>query len=191
MKRDWQTYFELTKSKPPRGLLVEALTHVSNRGHALDLGAGALNDSLFLLKEEFEHVTAVDREALAQTVADKLPSEKFTYTISKIENFEFPSEKFDLVNAQYALPFVSPESFDEVLEKIGGSIKRGGIFTGQLFGDRDEWRTHADMTFQTEDKTRKLLSDFDLLFFKEDEADRPTAEGTMKHWHVFHFIVRK
>lgn len=44
----WEDYFERTKNKPPRPLLLEAVTYVKEKGFALDLGSGALNDSLYL-----------------------------------------------------------------------------------------------------------------------------------------------
>lgn len=54
----WKEYFVNTKDKPPRALLVTALAYVNNRDAAIDLGSGALNDSMFLLKEGFKKVVA-------------------------------------------------------------------------------------------------------------------------------------
>lgn len=189
--KNWYEFVELTKNKPPRKLLVKALPFVKERNTALDLGAGALNDSIYLLSEKFAHVIAVDKEPVATEIAKELPSERFTYKISSLEDFSFSPEVVDLINAQYALPFVQPESFDEVWENIGNSLKVGGIFTGQLFGDRDEWNGRKNMTFHTKDQALKLLSNFETVDFEEEEADKPTAAGIMKHWHVFHFIARK
>ncbi|MES2006614.1 MAG: methyltransferase domain-containing protein [Patescibacteria group bacterium] len=191
MERDWPKYFELTKDKPPRPLLVKALSFVKEKGNALDIGAGALNDSLHLLAEGFTHVTALDKEPIAQEIAQGLPADTFAYVISSAEDFDFPRNTFNLVNAQYALPFISKESFNGVWSKIKDSLKEEGIFTGQLFGERDEWANNGDMTFHTEAEVRRLLSDFEVLDFEEKEKDQPTASGVMKHWHVFHFIVRK
>ena len=110
----WDEFVELTKNKPPRSLLVKALPYVHERNTALDLGAGALNDSMYLLSEKFAHVIAVDKNPVATDIAAGLPPERFTYTISSLESFNFPPTVADLITAQYALPFISPESFDEI-----------------------------------------------------------------------------
>jgi tellurite methyltransferase len=188
---NWSEFYELTKNKPPRHLLVKALPYVKTKDNAVDLGAGALNDTVYLLSDGFNHVTAVDKEPVAKEIAIQLPPEKFQYVISSLEKYAFPIESFDLVSAQYALPFIPSEHFDEVWGLIRKSLKTDGIFTGQLFGDRDEWSGSKNMTFHTVVEARKLLSDFELISFEEEEADKATAAGIMKHWHVFHFIARK
>jgi tellurite methyltransferase len=189
--RDWNAYAALTKGKPPRQILTKAVPLVKAKEEALDLGAGALNDAQYLLSEGFAHVTALDKEPVAQAIADTLPPERFSYVISGVEDFNFPKEKFDLVNAQFSLPFVQPEHFNAVWDSIGCSLKPGGIFTGQLFGDRDEWVTNSDMTFQTKEQAEMLLSKFDIVTLQEEEKDKATAAGVMKHWHIFHFIIQK
>ena len=40
-------------------------------------------------------------------------------------------------------------------------------------------------------ESRHLLVDFAMIDLEEEEIDKPTMAGTMKHWHVFHVIVRK
>ena len=99
---------------------------------------------------------------------------------------------YDLVNAQYSLPFIAPVNFIKVLNSINSSLKKEGIFTGQLFGVHDEWNTeNGIMTFHTHKEVEKLLSDYEIIDFKEEERDKNTAAGILKHWHVFHFIVKK
>lgn len=191
MASDWKKYFEQTKNKPPRSLLVEALPYVKNRKRALDLGSGALNDSIYLLKEGFEEVTAVDKEQVASEIAKILPEDKFKYHIINIEDCNFSLEYYDLINAQYSLPFVNPESFERVIKDIIGSLNLDGIFTGQFFGERDEWNGDPSMTFVTRQQAESLFSGIEIIKFEEEEKDSPTAMGDMKHWHIFHFIVRK
>lgn len=187
----WKEYFEHTKNKPPRPILVQALSYVSEKGKALDLGAGALNESVYLVSEGFMHVTALDKTNVAHAIADILPSEHFTYKITTFEEFEFPKSEYDLVNAQYALPFIHPDSFQRVISSIYDSLKQGGVFVGQFFGNRDEWKTNSKMTFVTKDMANDLLSAYTVNFFEEEEKDKPTAAGEMKHWHIFHFIAEK
>ena len=187
----WSDYFEKTKNKPPRPLLIKALPYIQEKVEALDIGSGALNDSVYLLSEGFQHVTAVDKEPIAQTIAEILPKEKFDYIISSIEHLDLQPEHYDLVNAQLSLPFVPSIAFKQVLEKIILSLKSGGIFTGQFFGDRDGWNYNEDMTFLTVEEARGMLSELNLISFEEIVGPNVTAAGNTKQWHIFDFIAKK
>ncbi|HYF13363.1 MAG TPA: class I SAM-dependent methyltransferase [Candidatus Paceibacterota bacterium] len=189
--RNWKEFFELTKNKPPRALLVRSMPYVIERNAALDLGAGALNDSVYLLNEQFRKVTALDREPVAQSIAQTLPKDRFSYVISSVEDFNYTPNTYDLINAQYVLPFVKNSQIEVVVSKIYAALTSGGIFTGQIFGERDEWARNATVTFRTEKQARQLFNPFELLVFEEEEQDAQTAAGIMKHWHIFNFIARK
>jgi hypothetical protein len=145
-----------------------------------------------LLAEGFQHVTAVDSTPASEDLLKGIPTEKFSYAISSFEDFTFPENEYDLVNAQFSLPFNRPETFKLVLKRISDSLNKDAIFTGQFFGVHDEWNVpERKMTFHTLEQAKEQLSGFEVLEFQEKENDGPTALGKMKHWHVFHFIVRK
>ena len=78
-----------------------------------------------------------------------------------------------------------------VWERIVDALRPGGRFCGQLFGDRDEWATEDDMTFQTREEAECLLSGFELERFDEVEEDGKTALGQPKHWHMFNIVALK
>lgn len=177
----WDDYLKQSKNYEPRPLLMEALNYV-NGTKALDLGAGALNDARFLMSKGFD-VLAVDSNSKANT--GEVP-----FVESTFENFSF-TEKYNLITAQYALPFTHPDSFSKVMQGISNSLETGGVFTGQFFGPRDEWFGREGMTFNTENEVREFFSEYELLKFEEEEKDKPTAAGPIKHWHVFHVIARK
>ena len=80
----WKDYFAHTKGKPPRPLLVEAIALVKDKENALDLGSGALNDSMYLLSAGYKHVTAVDKVSIAEDIAKTLPIDTFKYVISTV-----------------------------------------------------------------------------------------------------------
>lgn len=191
MSEVWKDYFDKTKENPPRKLLMQAVGLVTQKDNALDMGSGALNDSRYLIEQKFEHVTAVDKALVAQEVADSFPKDVFEYVQSSFEEFNFPKDTFDLVNAQYALPFIKPEEFSRVFSAIKNSLRERGIFTGQLFGDRDEWAGNYNMNFHTKGEAEVLFNGMQILNFEEEEKEAPTARADMKHWHVFHFIVQK
>ncbi|MDO8550913.1 MAG: hypothetical protein Q7S39_12285 [Ignavibacteria bacterium] len=47
------------------------------------------------------------------------------------------------------------------------------------------------MTFHTKQQVENLLSDMEIIELTEEDKDGRTANGTPKHWHVFHVIARK
>lgn len=190
MDKDWGRFYERTKNDPPSPLLVEALTHVKTRDSAIDIGAGGLKDTRYLLEEGFE-VTVVDMEPLMAKAAAEIKTDKLEAVVSSFADFDFGKDKYDIAAAMYALPFNPRDTFDSVFARIKESLITGGVFCGQLFGDRDAWTPDPQMTFHDKAQAQALFSDMELLTFKETEKDGKTADGTPKHWHVFHFIARK
>ena len=190
-EQSWTQFVDLTRDRPPRELLVEALTHVAGRDAAIDLGAGALNESRLLVREGFRSVIALDSAPVARSIAATLRADRFAYVISAFEEYAFPAAAFDVVNAQFALPFIRPDAFSRVFAAMLASLKPGGVFAGQLFGDRDEWKDDAKMNFHSADAARELFADLAILEFREEEARRPMASGEVKHWHIFHIIARR
>jgi len=187
----WKEYFEHTKGKPPRPMLINALTFVKNKDEALDFGAGAFNDVIYLLSQGFKYIIARDKMAIASEIAETLPAERLGDVISIFEEFDFPKQKFELVNAPYALPFIRKDAFSRVFKDMSESMKKGAILTGQFFGDRDGWKDDKDMTFHSRAEVEGLLKNFNVIELQEEERDKVTAAGDMKHWHIFHFIASK
>jgi len=187
----WKAYHEKTKERPPRESLRKALELVTKRGKALDLGAGALADSKHLLTAGFENVIAVDSEASILERAKEIKDKRLEIVISTFEDFNFVPNDCDLINAQFSLPFAHPESFTNVFGKLKDSLTTRGVFAGQLFGDRDEWKTNPNMTFHTQEEVQGLLSGLEVLELREEEKDGATVSGDSKHWHVFHILARK
>lgn len=188
----WRDYVNKTKDNPPRPLLVSAMDLVLHKDNALDLGAGALIDSKYLLDQGFKHVIALDAENIAQDIFNTLSQDRLEYKISTFDNYEFPENTFDLINAQYALPFNPKATFNQMFEKLKKSLKKDGVFTGQFFGEKDSWNTSdTRLTFHTCKEAWKLLEGLEVLVFNEEEQDERPAIGDLKHWHVFHVIAKK
>lgn len=183
----WEIYYKNTKNNPPSHLLTEAVPFVVNKNQALDLGAGALNDSKYLLTSGFS-VVAVDKEKFSEQVSD----EKYVFVQSLFKDYNFPEDAFDLINAQFSLPFNDKESFLVVWEKVINSLGPKGVFTGQLFGLRDEWNVPGSkLVFHSRDEVVGLLSNLDILKLEEIEEKGKIADGTFKHWHYFNIIACK
>lgn len=190
--KDWNAYYKNHAGRKPREQLVRAASLCVEKNSALDLGAGTLVESAFLVENSFKKVVAVDSSPETKAFAVTLDPEKFELTVSSFQGFDFKENQYDLVNAQYALPFHGPENFLVFIQKIKSSLKLGGIFVGQFFGVRDEWNNpDTKLAFQTKEEGKELLSGLEIIEFVEEEKDGRTAAGAEKHWHVFHFIARK
>ncbi len=185
-------YIEKNKDMPPRQLLVKALTFTTERNEALDLGAGPLTDTKYLVEQGFKHVIAVDRSRNAESIYATLPSDKVDYITASFEDYTFPPDTFDIVNAQFSLPFNPPDTFSEVFDRLKKSLNDGGIFVGQFFGPKDSWKIdHPNMSFHSKDDVETLLSDMEIIQMEEVEKDEKPAVGNLKHWHIFNVIARK
>lgn len=185
----WENFYKLTKNRPPWPLLVEAVNLLSQRKAALDIGCGAGRDSRFLLEEGFR-VTALDSDPNAVALMTSFSQDYLRVVQSSFETFDF--ETYDLVNAHFALPFLSEEYFHVVFARIKEALHAGGLFVGQFFGVNDEWNTPENqMTFLTREQAEDELRGLKTLVFREEDIDSHVADGTPKHWHVFHIIAQK
>ena len=194
----WQKFFEATDNNEPRETLVEALQHISPPANALDLGCGCGNDTLALLKQGLT-VTAVDaqEEAVRRTL-DKARKNnldnQLTAIESTFENYQPQPNTFDLIYSGFALPFCTKDHFPIFWSSLLNALKPGGILAGQLFGNRDEWVNkpkHPANIFLSLDEFNSMTKSLEHLHFREDERDGTTALDCAKHWHVYHFILRK
>lgn len=191
-KTSWQQHLKQTQDAPPSHLLIEALSYLHQKEEALDLGAGGLKDTKYLLSCGFTHVTAVDREPFMGELAKQLSQEKLTTIITPFDKFSFPATTYDLINAQFALPFNPRATFVPTIERLKRSLKPRGVFCGQLFGCEDEWNTPTSkLTFHTHEEVQRLFQDIDLLHCEERIRDGKLSNGTPKHWHLFHIIAKK
>jgi len=167
--------------------LLEALSYVENRYKALDLGVGALVESKYLLSQGFE-VIAVDQEKFSE----ELSNTGFKFIQSSFKDYEFPKDAFDLITAQFSLPFNGKSDFKVLWSKIVVSLKSGGVFVGQLFGINDEWNVDgSELAFHSKEEVKELLTGLEVLKLEEVDKDGKLSNGNPKHWHVFHIIARK
>jgi tellurite methyltransferase len=185
----WEDFYNITKARPPWPLLVQAVSLLSEGRDALDLGCGAGRDTRFLIEYGFR-VTAVDADPHAVALMLGFSQDRLRVVQSSFEAFDF--ETYDLVNAQFALPFLPEEQFHLVFVRIKQALHAGGLFVGQFFGVNDEWNTPgSQMTFLTKVQAESELKELGVLEFREEDIDSHVADGTPKHWHVFHIIAKK
>lgn len=189
---DWGRFYGFTKDSPPWPLLMRAAALAPAKGRALELGAGAGRDTRYLLEQGFE-VTAVDAEPQSVTLLSALAQAHLRVMQSTFEDFDFATNgPYDLISAQFALPFIPPAHFTDVFARLKNALASGGVFAGQFFGVHDEWNTpDRAITFLTRAEAEALLSDLETIELTEEDADGKIADGSPKHWHIFHILARK
>jgi tellurite methyltransferase len=189
---DWGRFYGFTKDSPPWQLLVRAAALAPRKGRALDLGAGAGRDTRYLLEQGFQ-VTAVDADPRAVALLSELSTlhqTRLRVVQSSFEDFAFAT--YDLISAQFALPFLPSDRFADVFARLRAALVPGGVFAGQFFGVHDQWNTpDRSMTFLTRPEAAALLRDLETIELTEEDADGHVADGSPKHWHVFHILARR
>ena len=195
--REWLAYYRYTAKRPPRELLLQTLNHLdwekkSRRGQrAVEIGYGAGTDTLELLRRGWQ-VLAIDRhEGAARFLARRVPPGKrgaLTTLVAPMEGLTLPST--NLVYASFSLPFCSPAAFPALWSTIRDSIRPGGHFAGQLFGNEDSWSGNREMTFQSRKDVLRLARGFKLELIREVHEEGMAFSGP-KHWHYFDLVLER
>ena len=200
MSTTWTRYYDAAGEQPRETLLFALERFDAEAGaevgglFAVDLGCGTGRDSIELLRRGWR-VLAIDAEAeaiqrlLGRGDLGSGEAARLATQVARFEDARWPEA--NLINSSYALPFCPPNQFGAVWDRIVASLRPGGRFSGQLFGDRDGWATQPDMSFQTRQDAEKLLRGLEVEHFDEVEEDGETAVGDPKHWHLFQIVARK
>jgi len=193
--QSWQQYFELSKHGSPSPLLEQTILLTANREQALDLGAGSLKDSKFLLSMGFRKVTAIDQSPEFKNYAKKIPRSSLSLIVRNFQDIKrLPAQKYDLINASYSLPFTPEPFLPNLVNQIIKSLRPGGFFCGQFFGPNDGWnkpKTRQNFTFVDKTTLLGLLSPLKIYHWQEREFDGKTIDGKAKHWHIFDIIIQR
>lgn len=191
----WKTYYDRHRDRPASSIFYAALGLASTQARsrkAVDLGCGSGNETRALLQAGWD-VLAIDREPAAiemvQAIGLDYPAAKLETATQRFENLESlpPSS---LIHAGMALPFCHPDYFEKFWSVVMSALLPGGIFVGQLFGDKDGWASDTARTFHSELEARLLFRGLGLRAFEIHEYDGPSMRGT-KHWHRFDVIAQK
>ena len=194
--KDWQNYYQMTGDRPPRETLMEALSRFDKEeavGRAVDLGCGNGRDTIEILRRGWS-VLAIDAQASAIETLKKRPEldELKTMLVTKVSRFENAIwSGADFVNSSFALPLCRKTDFLDIWQRIYDSLRSGGRFSGQLYGDRDEWAGNPTNTHFTPSEVQTLIGHYDVEKFWEEETDSVTPRGRPKHWHIYHIVARK
>lgn len=190
----FRVYHAAVAGRPPRATLLRALAafETENRvGLAVDLGAGEGRDAVALLQRGWS-VLAIDSDAAAlvrlRGRRDRPPGARLVTLHRSFVETAWPPA--DLINASFALPLCPPERFAELWARLRASLRPGGRFAGQLYGERDSWAGRPGLTVHNGDAARALFAGWTIEMFEEEETDAVTPRGEAKHWHIFHVVAR-
>ncbi|WP_405063338.1 methyltransferase domain-containing protein [Kribbella sp. NBC_01505] len=186
---DWTPYVELTTGDAPRPFYLRTVELVDQVGTAVDLGFGAGNEVLDLLQRGWQ-VHAVDSSTAALAELARRADGLAGLTLERSELWEAQPPAADYVHAGFSLFFAPPERFAEVWAVVTRAVRPGGIFAGQLLGERDTWADEPGLTVHTEAEVRELLAEWDVLELKSVELDGRAMSGP-KHWHRFDIVARR
>src|SRR5579862_1743646 len=192
----WANYYRANADRPPRELLRLTLSYFDTSDAdvrtAIDLGCGAGNETAALLKQGWR-VLAIDNqpEALARLQSRVSPEENVRLKTQRTSFEQMRLPQADLVWAGLSLPFCPPEHFDAVWTQVVASIRTGGIFAGDFFGDNHVWADNRHMTFHTLEQVKALFTSLSIEYFLEEEGTKRTVMQGMQHWHGFSVIARK
>jgi tellurite methyltransferase len=209
---DWAGYVRSVRGEAPRPTLVRALERFDAEPvpdaprSAVDLAAGEGRDTRELLRRGWR-VLAIEREPTGlDALIEQTPAEyrdRLQTARADFASAEWPAG-VDLFNCSFSLPFCPEDLFPVLFDRIAASIRPGGRFSGQLFGDRDTWARCGRTLGHSRTRVDRLFEAFTLEDFREDEKDEvdppvPSASASEavgrtpgpKHWHVFHIVARR
>lgn len=191
MKKTWLDYYNKVAGRKPDSILKFAVkNHLNRNDIAYDMGCGAGDDTKYLLDKGFK-VVAVDKEPSAIEFIKSIIKKNENLTLKNTSFEKITIEPCNLIFGRASFPFCNPKYFNKFWNKMSVSLKKDGILVGTLLGDKDTWSTSNDLTFISHDNWVKLLKNFEILYFDEQEFDDVTALGSKKHWHIYYFILRK
>ncbi len=159
-------------------------------GKALDLGCSALRDTKILLDKGFE-VTEVDGDSETLKYSEAIENEKFHHKIAQFEEFDFPTQEYDLAVAINSLSFIQKDKFDLVFARLKDSVKIGGILYCTFFGNNHEWVKNEKSLFFNEEQVKELFDDFDIRRLMHDDLVQNNPAGVPVHWHNIVVIARR
>ena len=129
----WSHYYQTLVGRPPRPLLIEALTYCGDRAAvattrwAADVGCGDGMETLALLQAGW-HVLAIDQQPEAirlvqMKVAPELQPRLLT-RVTAFEQLDLPA--VDFAYAGFSLPFCTPQHFSRLWATIVAALAPGG-----------------------------------------------------------------
>ena len=190
--KDSEEFYTKTKGGNPSGLLrlFFSMNYAKElKGNiAIDLGAGAGNDALYLAEKGFK-VTCIDKEEKSKEIILSLKNDNLKFELQEFENLKL--NKADLINSCFSLHFCKPDKFKKMMTEITDNINKKGFFIGNFLGQEDEWNGKYQETILDKEELLYYFKNFKIMYFAERKYIKEAILDGTKNWHVFEIIAKK
>jgi len=189
-----EEYYNKTKGNNPSGLLKTFFFMNFDKElkgkTAIDLGAGAGNDTKYLLEKGFK-VTCIDKEEKSKEIimSQITQNENLKFELQEFEILKL--DKADLIYSCFSLHLCNPDKFNNMMNEITNNINNNGFFVGNFLGEEDGWYGNDRMTFLPKEKALDYFKDFEIKYYAEKKYIKDLVMGEKKKWHVFEIIAMK
>lgn len=128
-----EKYYDNTESDIPRNNVKYFIEEIkSNPNNAIELGCGAGNDTVYLIKNNY-NVLAIDREDVEERISRRLNKEELEKFRFQKQDFEtLKLDKSNLIVANYSLPFCNKSKFNQLWNNINKNILPNRTLCWQL-----------------------------------------------------------
>ncbi|MGW4967243.1 class I SAM-dependent methyltransferase [Nonomuraea sp. NPDC004186] len=186
------TYASLRAGRGPNSLVVEGLGVLGDvRGRALDIGAGPLNDTYFLLAAGFS-VDAVDTDPCTVSLAATRRHPRLKVLHADVRDLDIAAGVYSFMVAIHVLPFLPRADVVRLAEAMTGGLAPGGVLCCTFFGPEDAWAGRRQgRTFVRGAAAGAVFQRLEPVVLREERYDGIDARDEPKHWHVVRCIFRK
>lgn len=189
-------FINRTKKLPARTQFVNWLSDLKP-GKAIELGAGAGNETAFMLKNDWE-VLAIDINPKSQDSINELINDeerkRFVFKRDAFQCLKLEKESADLIVAINSLHFCEKEECERLIKEIKNSLRKDGQFIGTFLGLKHDWykENKEQYTFLTKEELKEILIGFEVSeeSIREHEFDQE-KDGQKVHWHEYWVKVKK
>lgn len=186
------TYASLRAGRGPNSLVVKGLGVLGDvRGRALDIGAGPLNDTFFLLAAGFS-VDAVDTDPCTASLAATQRHPRLKVIHADVRDLEIAAGAYSFMVAIHVLPFLPRADVARLAETMTRGLAPGGVLCCTFFGPEDVWagRRHRRTSLHGA-AASALFPWLEPVVLREERYNGTDARDEPKHWHVVRCIFRK
>ncbi|NUS04092.1 MAG: class I SAM-dependent methyltransferase [Nonomuraea sp.] len=189
------TYASLRAGRGPNAFVAEALGVLTSsgsgvRGRALDIGAGPLNDTLFLLELGFS-VDAVDTDPCTVALAAARRHPRLTIVHADVRDMDIEAGAYSFMVAIHVLPFLPRADVVRLAVAMSDGLAAGGVLCCTFFGPEDAWAGRPGRTFLRAPEAGALFHRLEPVVLREERYDGVDARDEPKFWHVVRCVFRK
>lgn len=186
----WQNYHSRVGDKQSEIACALSRFLTGRRDRALDLGAGHLRDSRYLIREGFFEVTAVDIYEPPKCLFE----EGIVFAQSRIEEYTPEVELYDGCISTNSMYFMPKARLKPVFERIRASLRPGGVFVCNLLAEKDPWvkvRGAEKIAWVEKCDLRSLHEGFRVILSENTFRRMKDFPNEKKDWHCHVFILEK